>query len=55
MRMYINQKRTLEEAIKVGFGSFISFIVGTGVKIIVAAMITYYIARDLIQQIVDLF
>ena len=51
----LNQKRTLEEAIKVGFGSFISFIVGTEVKIIVAAMITYYIARDLIQQIVDLF
>ncbi len=51
----LNQKRTLDEAIKVGFGSFISFIVGTGVKIIVATMITYYIARDLIQQIIALF
>lgn len=51
----LNQKRTLDEAVKVGFGSFISFIVGTGVKIIVATMITYYIARDLIQQIISLF
>lgn len=51
----LNQKRTMDEAIKVGFGSFISFIVGTGVKIIVAMMITYYIARDLIQQIIALF
>ena len=51
----LNQKRTLDEAVKVGFGSFISFIVGTGVKVIVATMITYYIARDLIQQIIAWF
>ena len=51
----LNQKRTLDEAVKVGFGSFLSFIVGTGVKIVVATMITYYIARDLFQQVVAMF
>ena len=51
----LNQKRTLDEAVKVGFGSFLSFIVGTGVKVVVATMITYYIARDLFQQVVAMF
>ena len=52
-------KKTVEtdgyEAVKVGFGSFLSFIVGTGVKVVVATMITYYIARDLFQQVVAMF
>ena len=51
----ISEHRTLDEALKVGFGSFLSFIVGTGIKLVVTVMMTYYIARDLIQQIADLF
>jgi uncharacterized protein YqgC (DUF456 family) len=51
----LNQKRTLDEAIKVGFGSLISFIVGTGLKLVVTGMMMYYIGRDLIIQIKDIF
>ena len=51
----LNQNRTLGEAIKVGFGSFLSFLVGTGIKLIVATIVTYYIARDIIEQIITLF
>ena len=51
----ISKHRTLSEATKVGFGSFLSFIVGTGIKLVVAIMMTYYIARDLIHQAADLF
>ncbi len=51
----LNQNRTLGEAIKVGSGSFLSFLVGTGIKLIVATIVTYYIARDIIEQIIALF
>ena len=51
----LNQNRTLGEAIKVGFGSFLSFLVGTGIKLIVATIVTYYIARDIVEQIIALF
>ena len=47
----LNQRRTLDEAVKVGFGSLISFIVGTGLKLIVAGMMMYYIAQDFIGRI----
>lgn len=47
----LNQQRTLDEAVKVGFGSLISFIVGSGLKIIVASMMTYYIVQDLVGRI----
>lgn len=46
-----NQKRTLDEAVKVGFGSLLSFVVGTGIKLAVAGMMLYYIWSDLFQQI----
>ncbi len=50
-----NQSRPLSEAIKVGFGSLISFIVGTGLKLIVTGMMMYYIWKDLFLQIKDMF
>ena len=50
-----NQNRSLGEAIKVGFGSLISFIVGTGLKLIVTGMMMYYIWKDLFLQIKELF
>ena len=36
----ISEHRTLEEALKVGFGSFLSFIVGTGIKLVVTVIMT---------------
>lgn len=51
----LNQNRSLGEAIKVGFGSLISFIVGTGLKLIVTGMMMYYIWKDLFLQIKELF
>jgi uncharacterized protein YqgC (DUF456 family) len=50
-----NQRRTLGEAIKVGFGSLISFIVGSGMKLVVTGMMMYYIWKDLFHLIKDLF
>ena len=51
----MHNRDDLNRAIKVALGSFLSFIVGTGVKVVVATMITYYIARDLFQQVVAMF
>lgn len=51
----LNQNRSLGEAIKVGFGSLISFIVGTGLKLVVTGMMMYYIWEDLFLQIKELF
>ena len=50
-----NQRRTLGEAIKVGFGSLISFIVGSGMKLVVTGMMMYYIWKDLFHLIKDMF
>ena len=50
-----NQSRTLGEAIKVGFGSLISFIVGSGMKLVVTGMMMYYIWKDLFHLIKDMF
>lgn len=47
----LNQHRTLDEAVKVGFGSLLSFIVGTGLKLVVAGMMMYYIAQDFVGRI----
>lgn len=51
----LNQNRSLGEAIKVGFGSLISFIVGSGLKLVVTGMMMYYIWKDLFLQIKELF
>lgn len=51
----LNQQRPFGEAIKVGFGSLISFIVGTGLKLVVSGMMMYYIWKDLFLQIKELF
>lgn len=45
----IGSKRPLNEALKVGFGSLLSFIVGSGLKLIVGAMLMYYIVKDVIH------
>ncbi len=42
----INNRDNTEKAIKVGLGSLLSFIAGSGVKIIVSAFMLYYIWRD---------
>ncbi len=42
----LNNKDDLDKAVKVGFGSLVSFIAGSGIKIIVSAFIFYYIWRD---------
>lgn len=43
----MNQRDDLNRAIKVGLGSFLSFIVGTGIKLIAASGIMIYICRDI--------
>ncbi|MBQ8492812.1 MAG: DUF456 domain-containing protein [Alistipes sp.] len=44
----INGKLTTEQALKVGFGSMISFIVGSGLKLVVGAILMFYIIKDVI-------
>lgn len=46
----LSQQRPFEEALKVGFGSMLSFLVGTGFKLIVGGFIFYYIVLDLIHR-----
>ena len=43
------------EAVKVGFGSLISFIVGSGLKLVVTGMMMYYIWKDLFHLIKEMF
>ena len=50
-----NQQRTFGEAVKVGFGSLISFIVGSGLKLVVTGMMMYYIWKDLFHLIKEMF
>ena len=42
------EKLTFEEALKVGFGSMMSFLVGTLFKIVVGGFLLYYIIKDVI-------
>ena len=43
----LHEKKNLDKAITVGFGSLLSFLVGSGVKLILAGFILYYIVIDL--------
>ena len=42
----LHERQNLDRAIKVGFGSLISFLVGSGVKLIISGMMLYYIIKD---------
>lgn len=42
----LNNRENLDKAITVGFGSLVSFLVGSGVKIIVSGFMLYYIWKD---------
>lgn len=47
----LNDKNNFEKALRVGFGSFLSFIVGTGIKLITACGILIHIAADTIPTV----
>ena len=48
----IGGKIPFEAALKVGFGSMLSFVVGTGIKLVAALYMLYYIVRVLIVVII---
>lgn len=43
----MNNRNDLNRAIKVGLGSFLSFIVGTGIKLLAASGMLIYVCRDI--------
>ena len=43
----LNKQQTLDKAIVVGFGSLLSFIVGTGIKLLAASGMLIYVCRDI--------
>ena len=51
----IKERRPLDKALVVGFGSLLSFFVGTGIKLIAAGWMMYYIWKDVFQMIKDLW
>lgn len=51
----INDKQDVAKAFKVGFGSFLSFVVGTGLKLVVAIGILVHIATDTYPAVRDWF
>lgn len=44
----LHERQNLERAITVGFGSLLSFLVGSGLKLITTGMMLYYIIKDII-------
>lgn len=51
----MSNNRRFGEAIVVGLGSLLSFIVGTGLKLIIGGFMLYYIWVDVFQVIKDLW
>lgn len=47
----LHQKQTLDKALVVGFGSLLSFFVGTGLKLIAGGFMMYYIWSDIFSLI----
>ena len=43
----IKNNENLDKAVTVGFGSLVSFIAGSGIKIFVSGFMMYYISRDI--------
>lgn len=43
----LHQKQRLDKALAVGFGSLLSFLVGTGIKLIAGGFMMYYIWTDI--------
>ena len=43
----IGQKLTTQEALRVGFGSLMSFVVGTGFKLVAGSFMLYHIIKDI--------
>lgn len=50
-----NDSEDFGRAIKVGFGSLLSFLVGSGVKLVAGGFMMYYIVVDTIEVVKDLF
>lgn len=44
----LHEKQNLGRAITVGFGSLLSFLVGSGLKLITTGMMLYYVIKDII-------
>ena len=53
--MMSQQKQPLDKALVVGFGSLLSFFVGSGMKLIAGGFMMYYIWKDLFYLIKDMF
>ena len=47
----LREQRPLQEAVKVGFGSLVSFVVGTGLKLAATIAMMFYISRDIISMV----
>lgn len=44
----LHERQNLERATTVGFGSLLSFLVGSGLKLITTGMMLYYVIKDII-------
>ncbi|MBQ2374415.1 MAG: DUF456 domain-containing protein [Alistipes sp.] len=51
----LTKKQPLDKALVVGFGSLLSFFVGTGLKLIAGGFMMYYIWIDVFQAIKDIW